>query len=126
MQHITGGLFKNIIFANFIQLPDSQTPLMNRYREAFKKYAQKGERWGVFFLAGIGFVEPMVQGLKLAGRDLTTESFVKAMESIKDFQGIMGKISYSPDKRQGQNEVFISRTDDKGNVIQLSDWTYIK
>lgn len=126
MQHITGGLFKNIIFANFIQLPDSQTPLMNRYRAAFKKYAQKGERWGVFFLAGIGFVEPMVQGLKLAGRDLTTESFVKAMESIKDFQGIMGKISYSATERQGQKEVFISRTDDKGNVIQLSDWTYIK
>ena len=122
MQHITGGLFKNIIFANFNELPDSQSPLMNRYREAFKKYAQKGERWGVFFLAGIGFVEPMVQGLRLAGRDLTRESFVTAMESIKDFKGIQGKVSFSPTERQGQKAVFVARTDDKGNVIQLTDW----
>jgi len=55
----------------------------------------RGERWGVFFYAGIGFVEPMVEGLKRTGRDLTRERFVKEMEGIKNFKGIFGRIDYS-------------------------------
>ncbi|MBW1713379.1 MAG: ABC transporter substrate-binding protein, partial [Deltaproteobacteria bacterium] len=123
MMHITGGLWKNIIFANFIEPTDSASALMKKYRAAFDKYAQKGERWGVFFLAGFGFVEPMVEGLKRAGRDLTRQNFIMAMESIKTFKGIMGLTSYSPTERQGQRQSYISRTDVTGKkVIKLTDW----
>ena len=126
MNKITGGLWKNIIFANMIEDPDSQSPYMNKYREAFEKYAQKGERWGVFFLAGIGFAEPMVQGLKKAGRNLTPETFVKATESIKNFKGIMGSVSFGPKVRQGCSEVYISKTDETGmKTIRLTDWTTV-
>ena len=68
---------------------------MLKYKKAHEKYAAKDERWGVFFYAGIGFVEPMVEGLKRAGGDLTRESFVKAMEGIQNFKGIFGRIDYS-------------------------------
>ena len=123
MNQITGGLWKNIIYANMIEDPASDSPYMNKYRAAFEKYAQKGERWGVFFLAGIGFTEPMVQGLKKAGRNLTTESFVKAMESIKNFKGIMGSVSYGPGIRQGCSEIYVSKTDETGmKGIKLTDW----
>lgn len=123
MAAITGGLWKNVIFTSFSELPSSQSPLMLEYREAFDKYAKKGERWGVFFLAGIAFAEPLVEGLKRAGRDLTQESLVAALESLKDFQGIMGRIGYGPGERQGQKEVFVAKTDETGlKVVQLSDW----
>jgi len=124
MMHISGGLWKNVIFTNFIELPESQSALMKKYKAAFDKYAQKGERFGVFFLAGFGFVEPMVEGLKRTPKDaFTRDNFVKAMESIKDFKGIMGKISFGPGKRQGQREVFVAQTDETGmKVKQLSEW----
>ena len=78
-------------------------------------------------MAGIGFVEPMVEGLKRAGRNLTRESFIKAMETIKDFKGIMGRVSYGPNERQGQREIFLARTDDSGvKVTQLTPWTTVK
>jgi branched-chain amino acid transport system substrate-binding protein len=128
MMNISKGLWKDTIVAFFGDVPESTAPLMLKYKKAFDKYAAKDERWGVFFYAGIGFVEPMVEGLKRAGRDLTRERFVKEMEGIRDFKGIFGRIDYSPFEpsdvysRQGQKEVFISQCMDGGKSKILTDW----
>lgn len=127
MQQISGGLWKNIIYASFGELPDSNAPEVKKYRDVFPKYAQQGERWGVFFMAGIGFVEPLVEGLQRAGRNLTRESLIQAMETIKNYKGIMGRVSFGPGERQGQREVFLARTDDTGTkVTQLTPWMEAK
>ena len=128
MYQISKGLWKGVIVGNFGELPDSQLPLMRKYKDAYDKYAAKGERWGVFLYAGFGFVEPMVEGLKRTGRNLTRERFVTAMESIRDFKGIFGRISYSrhdinnPFSRQGQDEIFLTRCLDGGGAEKLTDW----
>jgi branched-chain amino acid transport system substrate-binding protein len=128
MMTISKGLWKDVIVGNFAETPESKSPLMSKYKQAFDKYASKGERWGVFFYAGFGFVEPMVEGLKRAGRDLTRERFVKEMEGIKKFKGIFGRISYSafdPSNiycRQGQKEVFLSQCMEDAKSKQLTDW----
>jgi branched-chain amino acid transport system substrate-binding protein len=128
MMSISKGIWKGVIVTNFAELPDSQSPLMQKYKKAFDKYAAKGERWGVFFYAGFGFVEPMVEGLKRCGRDLTRERFVKAMEGIRNFKGIFGRIDYSAFEpsdvfcRQGQKEVFVTQCLADGKAKQLTDW----
>ncbi|MBU2497468.1 MAG: ABC transporter substrate-binding protein, partial [Proteobacteria bacterium] len=117
-----------VITGNFGELPDAQTPLMLKYKQAFDKYAAKGERWGVFFYAGMGFVEPMVEGLKRTGRNLTRERFVKAMEGIQGFKGVFGRIDYGPFDpsdiycRQGQKEVFLTECLEGGKAKKLTDW----
>ncbi len=121
MFNITKGLYKDVIFTSFGELPDSDSPLMKKYKAAHEKFAPK-ERWGIFYYAGILFVEPMVEGLKRAGRDLTAESFVKAMESLKDFQGIGPKITYGPEQRQGSRASFIGKCAEGGKAVKLSDW----
>jgi branched-chain amino acid transport system substrate-binding protein len=128
MMAISKGLWQGVIVGNFGDLPDSQSPLMLEYKKAFDKYAAKGERWGVFFYAGFGFVEPMVEGLKRCGRDLTRERFVKEMEGIQNFQGIFGRISYSAYEpsdvfcRQGQDELFLTQCVEGGKSKKLTDW----
>ena len=128
MYTISKGLWKDVIVANFAELPGSGDPLMLKYREAYSKFAAKDERWGVFFYAGIGFVEPMVEGIKRCGRDLTRERFVKEMEGIQNFKGIFGQISYKPyDRndpmsRQGQKEVFLSQCLENAESKQLTNW----
>ena len=128
MMAISKGLWQGVIVGNFGDLPDSQSPLMLEYKKAFDKYAAKGERWGVFFYAGIGFVEPMVEGLKRCGRNLTRERFVKEMEGIQDFKGIFGRISYSAYEpsdifcRQGQDELFLTQCMEGGKSKKLTDW----
>ncbi len=121
MHNITKGLWEGVIFANFAEMPDSDHPLMKKYREAAKKYAPD-ERWGVFFAAGFLFAEPMVEGLKRAGKDLTVESFIEAMESIKDFKGIGPTITFGPNQRQGTRSVFLSQCVSATEAKQLTDW----
>ena len=121
MYKITKGLFKDVIFVTFGELPDSELPLMRKYKTAHEKFAPK-DRWGIFFYAGFLFAEPMVEGLKRCGRDLTMENFVKAMEGIKDFQGIGPKISFGPDQRQGTRSEFLAKCGEGGKSIRLSDW----
>jgi branched-chain amino acid transport system substrate-binding protein len=128
MQTISKGLWTDVIVANFAEPPESNSPLMQKYKKAFDKYAAKGERWGVFFYAGIGFVEPMVEGLKRCGKDLTRERFVKEMEGIKNFKGIFGRIDYSAFEpsdvysRQGQKEVFLSQCMADAKSKSLTGW----
>ncbi len=121
MYKISKGLFKDVIFTSFGEAPDSQSALMKKYREAHKKFAPK-DRWGIFFYAGFIFAEPMVEGLKRAGRDLTIENFVKAMESIKGYKGIGPEINYGPGQRQGTRSVFLAKCGDKGKFITISEW----
>lgn len=121
MYKISKGLFKDVIFTSFGELPDSQHPLMRKYKRAQEKFAPK-DRWGIFFYAGFIFVEPMVEGLKRTGRDLTADNFVKAMETIKDFKGIGPKISFGPNKRQGSRSVFLAKCAEGGKAVRISDW----
>ena len=121
MYKISKGLFKDVILCSFGDLPESQNPLMKKYKAAHDRFAPK-DRWGIFFYAGFLFVEPMVEGLKRCGRDLTADNFVKAMQSIKDFQGIGPKVSYGPKKRQGTRSVFIAKCAEGGEIVRLSDW----
>ncbi|MBK5100185.1 MAG: ABC transporter substrate-binding protein [Desulfobacteraceae bacterium] len=121
MYKISKGLFKDVIFVSFGELPDSPHPLMKKYREAHAKFAAR-DRWGIFFYAGILFVEPMVEAMKRTGRDLTADSFVKAMESLKDFQGIGPKITYSPTQRQGARGCFIGKCVEGGKPVRMTDY----
>ncbi|HIJ19454.1 MAG TPA: ABC transporter substrate-binding protein [Deltaproteobacteria bacterium] len=134
MFKISKGLWKDVIAATFGELPDSQDPLLLKYKkDAYEKYAAKDERWGIFYYAGILFAEPLVEGIKRCGKDLTRERLVKAMEGIKDFKGIGGKISYGPLDlaepyacRQGQKEIFIVKCLDDGKYERLTGWWKIK
>lgn len=125
MMLITKGLWGGMINSFFGELPDSNHPLMVKYREWHKKLAPQ-ERWGVFYYAGILFAEPFVEGLRRTGRNLTPDTFVKAMETIKDFQGIGPPLTYTnPMDRQGGKHVFYGKVKPDGNIERLTDWIRI-
>lgn len=126
MNAVTEGLWAGTIFTSFGELPDSDHPLMIKYRAAFKKYAAKGERWGTFFSAGIGFAEPLVEGLRRAGRDLTQENFIKAMESLDGWRGTMARTTFTPTRRQGIREFFFARALEGGKAEKISDWLSVE
>ena len=128
------GLFQGVIATAFGELPDSTSPLMQKYKkDVHGQFAAKKERWGMFYYAGILFVEPLVEGLKRAGRNLTRESLVTAMESLKGFKGIGGEISYdifNPRNgyasRGGMKEIYIIQCMEGGKAKKLSDWMRIQ
>jgi len=121
MYKISKGLWKGMIFANFAELPDSPSPLMQKYRDAQKKFMPK-ENFGTFFTAGFLFAEPMVEAFRRCGKDLTLDRFIGAMNSLKDFQGIGPKLTFGPDKRQGSRSVFLAECAEDGKTKRLTDW----
>ncbi len=142
MMYITKGLYAGTIMASFGMMDPAKVgignvedvnhptlPLMKKYKkDAFGKYAAKDERWGLTFCAGIAYAEPFVEGLRRAGRNLTRERLVKAMEGIQNFQGIMGKVNYKPFNpnsplcRLGQREVFLAQATKDAKYKVLTDW----
>ncbi len=124
MMQITKGLWAGMIHANFGELPDSNSSLMVKYRGWHQKYEPK-ERWGTFYYAGIMFAEPFVEGLKRAGKNLTVETFVKAMEGLKNWQGIGPPITFTPTDHQGGKHVFFGQAQPDGTVKKLTDWVKI-
>jgi ABC-type branched-subunit amino acid transport system substrate-binding protein len=125
MMQITKGLWAGMINSFALELPDSNLPLMVKYREWHKKLAPQ-ERWGTFYYAGIAFAEPFVEGVRRAGRDLTADNWVKAMETLKDWKGISSPITFTnPMDRQGGKHVFYGKVKPDGNIERLTDWIRI-
>jgi ABC-type branched-subunit amino acid transport system substrate-binding protein len=128
MMQITKGLWSGMINSSFVELPDSNHPLMVKYREWHKKLAPQ-ERWGLFYYAGIVFAEPFFEGVRRAGRNLTTETWVSAMETLRNWQGIGPPITYgkptTPMNRQGGRHVFYAKVKPDGNIERLTGWVQI-
>ena len=59
---------------------------------------------------GYGLAEMIVDSLQRAGKDLTTASFLKAFESIKDRVGPLGgpPITFTPEQHLGSSLVFLA------------------
>ena len=67
----------------------------------------------------------LVEGLKLAGRELTRESFISAIESIRDYTlGPGTVVSFGPDNHQGMERVYFTRLVG-GHFVLISDWPEI-
>ena len=85
----------------------SESPAVTKFAEDYKKEFGKEPN----FAAQIGYTgaQLVVQAMKNAGKDLTVDSFVSGMESIKDWHDIFGSpaMSFSATKHQGSNESFL-------------------
>jgi branched-chain amino acid transport system substrate-binding protein len=88
--------------------PDDPRPAVQDFMKRYKAL------YGVQpnFAAQIGYTgaQLVAQALQNAGKDLTADSFVKGMESIKDFHDIFGSpaMSFSATKHQGSDQSFLA------------------
>ena len=108
------------------ELLDSQRPGWKKYVERTKKYG-KGKP-AFYHSVGYLYAEVFCEALRLAGRDLTRENFVKAMEKIKDFDsGVGPNITFGPNLRSGAHSAFIVKANAaKGQFQKLTEWRGLK
>ena len=76
----------------------------DRYKERFKADPNIGAVYGHVA------ADLTAAALERAGADLTLDSFIKAMESIKGYHDIFNgpQVSFGPDKHQGANSSFLA------------------
>jgi len=125
MMQITKGLWAGMINSFPIEPPDSNNPLMVKYRAWHQKY-EPNERWGTFYYSGCLYAEPLAEGLRRAGRNLTPETFIKAMETIRDWRGAIGApITFTPTDHQGTRDTRFAQVQPDGSMKILTDWIRI-
>ncbi|MBI2158451.1 MAG: ABC transporter substrate-binding protein [Candidatus Rokubacteria bacterium] len=98
----------------------SELPGVKLYRQHMQKYFPKNEpnRYSIAgYFAGMLFAE----GAKRAGRALTRDSLIAALEGIKGFEsGILAPLTIGPD-HETQKQGFWVRVE-KGRFKTLTDW----
>jgi len=73
-------------------------------------------------VAGVSFLEPFLEGLRRAGPNLTRNSFITAMESIKNWNGDVARaVTFGPDRHQGLNRIYLIKSEN-GQYKRLTDW----
>ena len=112
-----------VIITQVVPAPNRKDlPAATHYTAALKKYFPEA---GPNFVSFEGYVNAMmlVEGLKLAGRDLSREKLVTAIEGIRDLElGIGMKASYGPTRHHAFDLVYYTVLRD-GEPIVLTDWT---
>ena len=98
----------------------SDLPGVRLYREHMQRYFPKNEpnRYSLAgYFAGMLFVE----GAKGAGRNLTRESLISALESVKGFEsGILPPLTIGPDHETQKQGLWVRV--EKGRFKPLTDW----
>ncbi len=101
-----------------------------KYLEIYQR-SFPGEVPSAYAAAGFIACEVFCEALKRAGRDVTREGLIDALETLKDWNGIMAKgITYTPEWRSGKTSMYFMRFEkarfEEGSVKIMSDWVKLR
>jgi ABC-type branched-subunit amino acid transport system substrate-binding protein len=105
----------------------SNDPAVVEYREIMEKYGKDRDKTpNRYSLYGYFYAKLFVEGLKRAGNNLTRESYIAALEGIKEWQnGIIPAISFSATNHSAQNSGFMVEVQ-KEVFRPISGWLTLK
>lgn len=100
-------------------------PAVQEYIEAMKTFFP-GSRPSIVGLEGFLATKVFIEGIKRAGKSPTRESFIAAVEGIKDLDiGAGNRISFSEDNHQGSQKVYPTVIRN-GKFELITDWSSFK
>ncbi len=102
-----------------IYADDDMSPAVRAWWDSYvERYSSEP---GLAAMEGYRGAALTVEALQRAGRDLTTEGLVKAIESIDSYTDIFGyTVSFGPDKHSGASESVLSQVRD-GRWVKLTE-----
>ena len=110
---------EGVIVTQVVPLPTSRSTAVLRYQEALAHYAP-GEKPDFISLEGYVDGNLLVEGLRRAGRTLSTDTLVKALEGIHGLDlGLSTPLSFGPSEHQASHKVWGSVLDRSGNFQAL-------
>jgi branched-chain amino acid transport system substrate-binding protein len=126
--NLSGGVGEGIWGLSLWPDPvNSNDPEVVKYREIMEKYGKDRDKTpNRYSLFGYFYAKLFVEGLERAGKNLTRESYIAALEGIKDWEnGITPPVSFSATDHLAQNSGFMVEVQ-KGIFRPISGWITIK
>ncbi|MCA1827493.1 MAG: ABC transporter substrate-binding protein [Myxococcales bacterium] len=110
---------EGVIVTQVVPLPTSKSTAVLKYQELLPKYSV-GEKPDFVSLEGYLAAQLMIEGLKRAGRDVTMETFVDALEGMKGIDlGVGATMSFGMSEHQASHKVWGTILDASGNIQPL-------
>jgi ABC-type branched-subunit amino acid transport system substrate-binding protein len=124
---LAGNDSEGMLVSEVAPTPTSTVPCVQNYLKALKKFYPNEKPNYISLRAYIAALS-LAEGLKRAGKDLTRDGFLQAMESIRHVDLGLGSgmdLSYSPSDHLGFHKVYFARCHD-GQAVEFSDWNSLK
>ncbi|HTN51795.1 MAG TPA: ABC transporter substrate-binding protein [Anaeromyxobacter sp.] len=113
------GYADGVIMTQVVPLPTSRATAILKYQELLHRLAPD-ERPDFVSLEAYLSARVLVEALQRAGRNLTTDSLIDALEGIHGLDlGIGVPVSFGPSEHQGSHKVWGTVIDGKGNFKPL-------
>ncbi len=110
---LLGDKARNLYTVNYIARFWEKSPGINQLRAVYKKYRPDIDKLMHYHI--LGYVNSLIfaQALKGAGKELTHDGWVKAMENIRNFdtKGLAGEISFGPNLHSPRSQGRIFKAD---------------
>jgi branched-chain amino acid transport system substrate-binding protein len=121
--NVPGGAAEGTLGLCYYPDPNrSDAPGIAAYRKLMARYFPD-EKLNRYSLYGYAFGQMVIEGLKRAGANPTRESFIDAMETIKDWDsgGILPASSFSKANHHAQRAGFVCELKES-RFVPLGDW----
>jgi len=117
---LAGEAAVGLYAGGWVPVADPNDPNIKLFWEIYGKY-NNGETPDAYGTAGFIAAELLVKGLQEAGRDLTYESFIQALEGLEDWSGIMAKnLTYGPGERAGVKAFYLNKViEQDGSIVMI-------
>jgi len=110
-----GKVAEGVIVTQVVPLPHSRATAVMRYQDLLPKYSL-GEKPDFVSLEGYLAANLLIEGLRRAGRDFTTESLVDALESMRGLDlGVGASMGFGMSEHQASHKVWGTVLDANGN-----------
>ena len=114
-----GKVAEGVIVTQVVPLPHSKSTAVLKYQELLPKYSL-GEKPDFVSLEGYLAASLLIEGLKRAGPDFTTESLVDALEAMRGVDlGVGATMAFGMSEHQASHKVWGTMLDASGNFQML-------
>ncbi len=108
-----------VIVTQVVPSPGSRATALIRYRDQLRRFAP-GEKPDYVSLEGWVAARLLIEGIQKAGRDVTPESLIDALEQLKQVDiGIGVPLTFGPSEHQASHKVWGTIMDGKGQLRPL-------
>ncbi len=112
---------KGVIVTQVVPHYESNAAAIINYREQLKKYFPNEEP-GFVSLEGYLAAKIFCKAVSNTGKNITTDSLISNLESIRDFDmGIGSIINFGPSEHQGSHKIWVTVLDEKGKYKNLDN-----
>lgn len=120
-----GPAAEGAYFDAYADLPDAKTPGAALYRGVVTKYGDPVTTPvdSTFTAVGVLAAEVFVEGLRRAGKNLTREGFIKALETFRNYHPAGSNITYTATDHSGIRGSYMVEVQ-QGKLVPVSGYEY--